>query len=100
SNDSLRGCRDGAQTGMIQREIYLMNAASLFAKAEAEKDSATKADFENMAPRLPALGQSSRPQCTERCCPRDAASAKGSRSTISARRAAAHALGVHSTFAS
>jgi len=49
SNDTLRGCRDGAQTGMIQREIYLMNAASLFAKAEAEKDSAIKADFENMA---------------------------------------------------
>ena len=35
--------------GMIQRDIYLMNAALLFAKAEAEKDSAIKADFENMA---------------------------------------------------
>jgi hypothetical protein len=34
---------------MIQRDIYLMNAAFLFAKAEAEKDSAIKADFQNMA---------------------------------------------------
>src|SRR5262245_31040286 len=34
---------------MIQRDIYLMNAAYLFAKAEAEKDSAIRGDFENMA---------------------------------------------------
>ena len=51
SNDTLRGYWDGGALGdgMIQRDIYLMNAALLFAKAEAEKDSAIKADFENMA---------------------------------------------------
>jgi hypothetical protein len=37
------------EDGMTQRDIYLMNAAYLFAKAEAEKDSAIRADFENMA---------------------------------------------------
>jgi|307.fasta_scaffold29951_2 hypothetical protein len=34
---------------MIQRDVYLMNAALLCAMAEAEKDSAIRADLENMA---------------------------------------------------
>lgn len=34
---------------MTPREVYLTKAADLFAKAEAERDPALKADFENMA---------------------------------------------------
>src|SRR5262245_19627730 len=49
SNDTLNRCCAQMGTGLIQRDIYLMNAALLCAIAEAEKDSTIRADLENMA---------------------------------------------------
>jgi hypothetical protein len=39
----------GGVCGMTQREEYLLRAAELSARAQAEGDSARKAEFENMA---------------------------------------------------
>lgn len=68
--------------GMIQRDIYLMNAALLFAKAEAEKDSAIKADFENMARAYLRLADQAERNAHNDVVYEIFASTEGSRSTI------------------
>jgi hypothetical protein len=45
---------------MIRRDVYLMNAALLCAMADADKDSAIRADLENMAYAYLRLAQAGR----------------------------------------